>query len=70
MQKILSLIPSLIDALKWVGGLLYIRRSTQIESERDALAQTNDIQKQQLEIAADPLADPRDVRDSMQNDEF
>lgn len=67
LETVLSFIEKVVSALKSVATFFYIRRSTKIESERDALATKSDIQKEQLEIASRPLSAADDVRQRMRD---
>lgn len=67
LEAILSFLGKVVDNLKYAATFLFIRRSTQIESNRDALAAKSDIQKEQLDLAARPLPDADDVRRRMRD---
>lgn len=67
LESVLSFIEKVVDALKYAATFFFIRRSTQIESERDALAEKANIQKEQLEIASQPLPDADVVRQRMRD---
>ncbi len=73
-QALLNSLPQwigkVIDGIKMFFAGLYIRRSTRIESERDALHEANRIKTQQLEISARPPADPDAIRDRMRDNDF
>ncbi len=67
LDAVLGLLGKVVDALKYAAAFLFVRRSTQIESDRDALAQKTVIQKDQLDIAARPLPDADTVRKRMRD---
>lgn len=70
LEAVLSFFGKLLDNLKYLAAFLFIRRSTKIETDRDALAQKTDIQKEQLDIATRPLPDADDVRQRMRDDQL
>jgi hypothetical protein len=76
-MNLLSLLNNFSDLLlkifgkvKYLLAGLYIRRSTRIEVEKNALEKANHIQKQQIDIAADAPHRPSDVRHSMRADDL
>ncbi len=70
LEAVLSFAGKLLDGLKYLAGFLYIRRSTLIEADRDALQKKTEVQKKQLDIASRPLPDADDVRQRMRDDEL
>lgn len=67
LEAALKVLGRVLDALKLAAAALFIRRSTKIEVSRDALQHKSDIQKNQLEIAARPDADPDALRQRMRD---
>lgn len=58
------------EGLKLLLAGLFIRRSTIIETERNALETSNQVKSEQLEISAAPPVRPSVVRHGMQNGDF
>ncbi|MBI1214535.1 MAG: hypothetical protein GC185_01790 [Alphaproteobacteria bacterium] len=62
-----DLLVKLLDFLKPLAFWLYIKRSTNIEAEKDVLDDANKKKKAQLDIANGPADQPSDVLDSMRS---
>lgn len=70
LDALLAFLGKVVDALKYAATFFFIRRSTQIESDRDALARQAAIQKEQIDLAAQPLPDADTLRQWMRDNKL
>lgn len=67
LDTVLGFLTKLLDQVKYLAAALFVRRATQIEVNRDELAATADIQKEQLDIAAAPDDAAADIRKQLRD---
>lgn len=65
LETISQIVLKILDMLKGAAALLFVRRATTIESERDALKKSTEIQQRQAEIDSHPADRPSAVRERM-----
>jgi hypothetical protein len=70
LSNLSGIFSKVVDAVKYVTTFFYIRRSTRIENEKDALEVSNSVKNQQIDIASDAPVDPSDLRERMQSGDF
>lgn len=67
LETVLNFLTKVLDQIKYFAAAFFIRRATQIEVNRDELAQENDVKQKQLEISAAPADSPDVIRQRMRD---
>ncbi len=68
LSNLQGLLIKIIDGFKYLLAAFYIRRSTRIETEKNALEKANKSKTKQLDISAGSPERPSSVRERMRND--